>query len=206
MEKRAASRFSDFRGGAASLPTTTQQPAWTTSTSSSSRGSMTSSVPGRAARTSGRAALRPETWETHNNQSAVDATTPLCWMVLSAGGGGRGAPATAPGHPGAVGTRGGDVGEARSTEAARAGEKCGEKGLISIFGFSRWGSIAANNNTTTSLDDLDIELVPGFCDIVGPRASGGDVWARGVAAGNTGNTQQSIGGRRNNPPLPDDPR
>ena len=127
-------------------------------------------------------------------------------MILGAGGGGRGAPATAPGHPGAVGTRGGDVGEARITEAARAGEKCGEKGLISIFGFSRWGSIAANNNTTTSLDDLDIELVPGFCDIVGPRASVGDVWARGIAAGCTGNTQQSIGGRRNNPPLPDDPR
>ena len=86
-------------------------------------------------------------------------------MVLSAGGGGRGAPATAPGHPGAVSTRGGDVGEARITEAARAGEKCGEKGRISIFGFSRWGSIAVNNNVTTSLDDLDIEHVP----------SGGDV-------------------------------
>ena len=80
------------------------------------------------------------------------------------------------------------MGEARSTEVARTGEKCGEKGLISIFGFSRWGIIAANNITTTSLDDLDIELVPGFCDIVGPRASGGDVWAPGVAAENTGNT------------------
>ena len=121
-------------------------------------------------------------------------------MILSAGGGGRGAPATVPGHPGAVGTRGGDVGEARSTEAAQAGEKCMVKGLISIFGFSRWGSIAANNDATTSLDDLDIELVPGFYDIVGPRASGVDVWTHGVASGNTGNTQQSIGGRRNNPP------
>ena len=95
----------------------------------------------------------------------------------------------APGHPGAVGTRGGDVGEARSTEAARAGKKCGEKGRISIFGFSRWGSIAANNNTTTSLDDLDVELVPGFCNVFGYRMSSGDVWACDVAAGNSQNTQ-----------------
>ena len=79
----------------------------------------------------------------------------------------------------------------------RAGAKCGEKGRISIFGFSSWGS---NNDTTTSLDGLDVELVPGFYDVVGSRASGGGVWACCVAAGTTGNTQQSIGGRRNNPP------
>ena len=71
---------------------------------------------------------------------------------------------------------------------ARAGAKCGEKGRISIFGFWRWGSIAANNNTTTSLDGLDVEPVPGFHDIVGPRASGGDVQAYHVATGNTRNT------------------
>ena len=150
--------------------------------------------------------MPPETHETHNNQSAVDATTPLFRMILGAAGGSREAPVMAPGHPGAVGTRGGDVGEARSTEAARAGKKCGEKGRISIFGFSRWGSIAANNNTTTSLDGLDVEPVPGFYDIVGPRASGGDIRACHVAAGNTENTQQSIGGRRNNSPFMDDPR
>jgi len=65
--------------------------------------------------------------------------------------------------------RQGSIGE------ARAGAKCGEKGRISIFGFSRQGSTVANNNTTTSLDDHDVELVPGFYDIVGSRASGGDV-------------------------------
>ena len=52
----------------------------------------------------------------------------------------------------------------------------------------------ATNNTTTSLDDLDVELVPGSYDIVGYRASGGDVWACDVAAGNSQNTQQSSGG------------
>ena len=65
------------------------------------------------------------------------------------------------------------------------------------FRFSRQG---ATNNTTTSLDDVDVELVPGSCDIVGHRASGGDVWACDVAAGDPQNTQQSIGGRRYNPP------
>ena len=64
------------------------------------------------------------------------------------------------------------------------GAKCGEKAHISIFGFWRWGSIAANNNTTTSLDDLDVELVQGFCDIVGPRASGGDVLVYDFTSGN----------------------
>ena len=71
------------------------------------------------------------------------------------------------------------------------------------FRFSRQG---ATNNTTTSLDDVNVELVPGLCDIVGHRASGGDVWACDVAAGDPQNTQQSIGGRRNNPPLLDEPR
>ena len=106
------------------LPTTTQQPASTTSTSSSSRGSMTSSVPGQAVGTSGRAALRPETQETHNNQSAVDATTPLYQMILGDGGGGRGAPAMAPGHPGAVGMWVGDTwehGEARKRQVSKGG-------------------------------------------------------------------------------------
>ena len=46
----------------------------------------------------------------------------------------------------------------------------------------RQGSTVANNNTTTSLDDLDIELVPGFYDIVGPRASGGDVLVYDIAS------------------------
>ena len=64
----------------------------------------------------------------------------------------------------------------------------------------------ANNNTTTSLDDLDVEPIPGFYDVVGSRASGGDVWVCDVAAGDPQNTQQSIGGRRNNPLLLDDPR
>ena len=59
----------------------------------------------------------------------------------------------------------------------------------------------ANNDITTSLDDLNVEPVPGFYDVVGPRASGGDVWACDVAAGNSQNTQQSIGGRGNNPPA-----
>ena len=54
-------------------------------------------------------ALCAEIQETHNNQSAVDATTPLCQMILGDGGGGRGAPAMAPGHPGAVDMRVGDV-------------------------------------------------------------------------------------------------
>ena len=64
------------------------------------------------------------------------------------------------------------------------GAKFGEKGRISIFGFWRWGSIAANNNTTTSLDDLDVELVPGFYDIIGPWSSGGDVLVYDFASGN----------------------
>ena len=71
------------------------------------------------------------------------------------------------------------------------------------FRFSRQG---ATNNTTTSLDDVDVELVPGSCDIVGHQASGGDVWACDVAAGDPQNTQQSIGGRRYNPSLLDGPR
>ena len=84
---------------------------------------------------------------------------------------------------------------------ARAGLLSGEKGRISIFGLSRKGSTALpNNDTTTSLDDLDAELAPGLCDIVGHRGSGGDVRKCDVAAGNTQNTQQSIGGRRSKPP------
>ena len=89
-EKRAGSRFLDFPAGAATM---TQQPASTASTSSSSRGSTTSSGPGRAAGASGRAVLPPEPQETHNNQSAVDATTPpllydpRCWRHRSRGTG-----------------------------------------------------------------------------------------------------------------------
>ena len=101
--------FRIFEAGRSRCPTTTQPPASTASTTSPSRGSATSSGPGRAAGTSGRAILPPGTHETHNNQSAVDATTPLCQMSVGAGGGGRGAPAMAPGHPRAVGTRGRDV-------------------------------------------------------------------------------------------------
>jgi len=65
------------------------------------------------------------------------------------------------------------------------GAKFGEKGRILIFGFWRWGSIAANN-TTTNLDDLDVKIVQGFYvyDIVGPRASGGDVLVYDFASGN----------------------
>ena len=62
----------------------------------------------------------------------------------------------------------------------------------------------ATNSTSTSLDDLDdldVELVPGLYDIGGHRASREDVWACDVAPGNSQNTQQSIGGRRNNPPC-----
>ena len=41
------------------------------------------------------------------------------------------------------------------------------------------------NNVATSLDDLNVEPVPGFCDIGGSRACGGDARACDVAAGTT---------------------
>ena len=67
---------------------------------------------------------------------------------------------------------------------ARAGLLSREKGRISIFGLSRKGSTALpNNDVTTSLDDLDVELILGLCDIVGYRASIGDVWACDIASG-----------------------
>ena len=40
-----------------------------------------------------------------------------------------------------------------------------------------------NNNVATSLDDLDVEPVPGFCDIGGSRACGADVRTCDVTAG-----------------------
>ena len=134
------------------LPTTTQQPASTTSTSSSSRGCATSSGTGRAAGTSGRATLPPGTRKTHNNQSAVDATTPPCSMSLGAGGGGRGAPAMAQGHPGAVDM---SRGRPRMGKRGAAWEKSAPghrtEGRILIFGFSRYN--------TPLLDDPRCEAV-----------------------------------------------
>ena len=62
----------------------------------------------------------------------------------------------------------------RSISEARGGLVGGIKGRISIFGFSRSISIAAHQ---TSLNDLNVEPVPGFCDIFGSRASGGDIRA-----------------------------
>ena len=97
-----------------------------------------------------------ETQERHNNQSAVDATTPLFQMILGDGGGGRGALAMAPGHPGAVDTRVGDV-RARprmgkrgaAWETSAPGHRT--KGRILIFGFSRYN--------TPLLDDPRCEAV-----------------------------------------------
>ena len=105
-EQRAGSRFSAFRGRAALLPNNNM----TTSLDDLN----VEPVPGFCDIVGSRASggdvrACAEIQETHNNQSAVDATTPLCQMILGDGGGGRGAPAMAPGHPGAVDMRVGDV-------------------------------------------------------------------------------------------------
>ena len=73
-EKRAGSRFSDFPARTANNDTTISLDGLDVELVP---GLCDIVGPGRAAGTSGRATLPPETRKTHNNQSAVDATIPL---------------------------------------------------------------------------------------------------------------------------------
>ena len=72
-------------------------------------------------------------------------------MILGAGGGGRGVPAMAPGHPGAVGMRGGDVGTRGSAKTVgwQGGSLANPpfqvfSGLFAIA--SSWKGFGAPNN------------------------------------------------------------
>ena len=63
-----------------------------------------------------------------------------------------------------------------------------ERAVSRFLVFEAGHHCCATNSTSTSLDDLDVELVPGLYDIGGHQASREDVWACDVAPGNLQNT------------------
>ena len=65
------------------------------------------------------------------------------------------------------------------------GREIAEKRAASRFLDFRGGAaLLPDNNTTTSLDGLDVEPVPGLYGILDSRSSGEDVRAYDAAAGN----------------------